>query len=477
MEYIDYDDTIKDTFDAIFKGHKDYVDNATFINDPEHIKNIDWKEVVRNSPEINGAYQVLRGLNQERIAGLSKVFTTDNEGAAKIEEFREMGLTCGFYLVPHRLKKTEVVLAKKNILVDDSLKNCDDWSSAGGISIYFNKLGDKIDGSGRENMKYLMTDTLKILEELYKVSGVIDKGNDYKKIILSSLKEKDGGEEDYLFNPSGNELYYSSGKIYEKVGDSFNCLKDLLRIIDIEDFDSLRYHETNLLVPRRYAEGRNPILPHRSIQCIMFHKLTDSTLRMVFEYVNNSSYGKGKYDRVWIGNDNSYQNLSAGDIIYIMNRRVGGWDGSVERPVIELLSAGGHIPEIYNQENGKFETIDDRVLLRKEIMEEMKIEVDDREITVLGDFYNKLSNELVTLCLTELSDWQLGEIMKNTLGNVSENIDGVYLGLFSEVLEIYKDNPEWFAGGVIGSETNFTRNYQLVEKINNYIEANRESNI
>lgn len=472
MEYIDYDDTIKDTFDAIFKEHKDYVDNVTFINDQEYIKNIDWKEVVRNSPEINGAYQVLRGLNQERIAGLSKVFTMDNEGAAKIEEFREMGLTCGFYLVPHRLKKTEVVLAKNNILIDDSLKNCDDWSRALGIPIYFNKLGNNVDGSGRVNRKYLMTDTLRILEELYKVSGVIDGDNNYKRILLTSLREKDNGEEDYLFNPSGNEIYYSLDKVYVKDGDDYRCLKDLLRIIDIEEVDTLKYHYTKLLVPRKYAEERNPILAHRSIQCIMFHKLTDKTIEQVYEYVNNSSYGKSKYDQVWIGSDDSYKKLSVGDMIYIMNRRVGGWDGSVDRPVIELLSAGGHIPEIYDEKTGKFETMDDKVLLKKEIMEEMGIEVSDSEITVLGDFYNKLSNEVVTLCLTELSDRQLLDVMENTLGNISENIDGVYLGLFKEVLEMYKNNPEWFAGGAIGSETNFTRNDQLVKKINDYIEIN-----
>lgn len=464
MEYIDYDDTIKDTFEAIFKGHEKNDGKGTFIDDPEYIKKIDWKKVLNDSKEIRNSYRVLNSLNQERIAGLSKVFTVDNEGAAKIEEFRKMGLSCNFYIVPHSLKKSDVVNAYHNVLVDDSLKNLDDWSMAGGVPIFFSKNGKNIDGYGQVNSKYLMTDSLDILYKLYKVSGVIKDENNLERIQLTSLKERDNGEGDYLLNLSGKEMYYHEGMIYEEN----RCLKDLLRIVDIRDAENVLYQEYNLLVPRVYAEGLSPILPHRSCQCIMLYRITNDGLDIIRNYVDNTLYGKTEYDKPWIGKIDSYNNLKVGDMIYIMNRRVGGWDGSKDRPVIELLSAGGHIPSIYNSNTGMFETMDEISLLKKEILEEMKIDINEKDINILGGFHNKISNELVTLCLMELSQEQLKEVLNNALGNISENIDGIYLGRFEEVMKIYRNNPSWFAGGEASLDSNFTSNENLVKKISEY---------
>ena len=464
MEYIDYDDTIKDTFEAIFKDHKEYDGNIVFINDPEYIKKIDWKKVLSDSKEIKNSYRVLRSLNQERIAGLSKVFTVDNEGVAKIKEFRKMGLSCNFYIVPHSLKKSDVVNAYHNVLVDDSIKNLDDWSMAGGVPIFFSKNGKNIDGYGKVNSKYLMTDSLDILYKLYKVNGVIKEDNDLERIKLTSLRERDNGEGDYLLNLSGKELYYHEEMVYE----GKKCLKDLLRIIDIKNAEDVLYQEYNLLVPRVYAEGLKPILPHRSCQCIMLYRITNDSLNIIRNYIDNTLYGKTEYDKPWIGKIDSYNNLKEGDMIYIMNRRVGGWDGSKDRPVIELLSAGGHIPSIYNLETGVFETMDEISLLRKEILEEMKIDISEKDISILGGFHNKISNELVTLGITELSQEQLREVLDKAKGNISENIDGVYLGIFEEVIKIYQNNPSWFAGGEASLDSNFTSNEKLVKKIKEY---------
>ena len=45
-------------------------------------------------------------------------------------------------------------------------------------------------------------------------------------------------------------------------------------------------------------------------------------------------------------NAKSFGEVRSGDRIFIFNRRVGGWDGSPERPVVEFLGAGGHVPSI-----------------------------------------------------------------------------------------------------------------------------------
>ena len=48
-------------------------------------------------------------------------------------------------------------------MVDDKLVNLDSWSSAGGISIFFNKEGSSIDIHGDINTKYPMVSDLSFL--------------------------------------------------------------------------------------------------------------------------------------------------------------------------------------------------------------------------------------------------------------------------------------------------------------------------
>ena len=242
--------------------------------------------------------------------------------------------------------------------------------------------------------------------------------------------------------------------------------KDLLTYIKINDALNLDYLETGVLMPRTYAESLNPIPEHISVQCLMFAKLNKDAAKFVNNLIGSNPYGKTEYDRFLISN--KHQFVDDGDLLFVMNRRVGGWDGSLDRPVIELLCAGGHLATIFNSKTKKFEMSDFVENLHREISEELKISIDKDDIVVFGGFHNKKSNELVVLCGAFLNE-QIQQVYDNTKNNIDENIDGIYVGYFDEIMEIYDKQPQNFAGGEKAKPTNFPSQHKLMQKIKKFI--------
>ena len=73
------------------------------------------------------------------MAILTKVHTL-NEMIAKTEVLRDYKITVPIMFVPPRVSKTSIYLPSTGeILIDDSLKNLEDWKSHGGIGIYFSE--------------------------------------------------------------------------------------------------------------------------------------------------------------------------------------------------------------------------------------------------------------------------------------------------------------------------------------------------
>ncbi len=160
MKYIDFDGVIMDTDPLLFSGFSNFRERSVDekIN---HIQNANWEYIIRNSLVINDAINIIKSLDDITI--LTTVHSMENEGVAKIKFLREMGIECDIILSPYLVKKTDVVNAYGNILVDDALFNLEDWERAGGRPILFNKDGFNFDRRGRENKKYARTRTLEIL--------------------------------------------------------------------------------------------------------------------------------------------------------------------------------------------------------------------------------------------------------------------------------------------------------------------------
>jgi len=290
--------------------------------------------------------------------------------------------------------------------------------------------------------------------------------NELKRINFSELDQK-FYDNVLLYPKNENIIYQKNDKILSE-RDKSN-LKDLLRIIKIIDATDVIYENTKVLVPRLYAE-KNMIIPqHISVQCLMFFRATANDLKKLKKIVKETKYDKVPSDNMWICNNKKLDSINEGDILYIMNRRVGGWDGSIERPVIELLCAGGHLPTIWDKKINGFRTLDFIELLSKEMKEEIGIKIDERQLVQLGGFHNQVSNELVILYCLFVNSSQLFRIIDFSKNNFKENINGVYIGEFNDVMTLYDLNPSIFAGGEKAKPFNFSDNKLLMKKIKKYI--------
>ena len=165
-KYIDFDGVIMDTYMPLFHDYFEKREKGLYIDDTEHVINKNWQEVLDNSLVINDAFEIIKELNPTDTAILTRVHSLENEGVTKIKYIRNKGVKCDIILVPYQLKKTDIVIAKDNILIDDAIFNLEEWEMAGGIPIFFDTYKNNIDGWGVENKKYVKTRTLEILKRV-----------------------------------------------------------------------------------------------------------------------------------------------------------------------------------------------------------------------------------------------------------------------------------------------------------------------
>ena len=170
--YIDFDGVILDTAPVLFKEwlEKYELINVHFEERLEYMNNKSWSEVLKNSKVINNSIDNLKKLDLKNSAILTKVHSLINELDAKTRFLRDKGANQEVIAVPYSLKKIDVVPVKGNILIDDLVSNLDEWSSAGGIPIFFDKNNNGIDDAKRKNTIYKSIKSLdeinNIMEEL-----------------------------------------------------------------------------------------------------------------------------------------------------------------------------------------------------------------------------------------------------------------------------------------------------------------------
>ena len=154
--YIDFDGVILDTDTTI-----DNIIRDSNIDKKEYIKNCDWDNLLNNTDVINNSINYLRESKLD-INLLSKISTLE-EGIAKVKYLRNNNIDMNINLVPTKISKSDIVSAKGNILIDDKVYNLDDWSSKGGIPIFFNKDNTDIDIYGKINTEYKKISDLSML--------------------------------------------------------------------------------------------------------------------------------------------------------------------------------------------------------------------------------------------------------------------------------------------------------------------------
>lgn len=155
MRYIDFDGVIMDTDDLLFNDWRKHPEryNLPWDNKIRYIQRKNWIEILNKSEIINDSINILRNMDIDDTAILTKVYSLENEGVAKIDYLRNCGIKQDIILVPYNLKKTDIVKAQGNILVDDSLKNLSDWKIHGGYPMFFDRNENNIDNCGEYNHK------------------------------------------------------------------------------------------------------------------------------------------------------------------------------------------------------------------------------------------------------------------------------------------------------------------------------------
>ena len=168
--YIDFDGVVLNTTPHIFDEWLDVNDdiNIKELEKIEYIKGRNWHKILREASVIDDAISVLKDMDVKNTAILTKVHSLENEGTEKIRFLREMGVKLEVILVPYPLKKTEVVNASGNVLIDDTIHNLDDWSKCGGKCIFFNQNDFDVDEWHSLNLKYPKIKTLKNINTFIK---------------------------------------------------------------------------------------------------------------------------------------------------------------------------------------------------------------------------------------------------------------------------------------------------------------------
>ena len=116
-KYIDFDGVVKDTYGPLFEDYFIRKKNGEYVDDTEHVIKKDWIYVLAKSPIINNAIALINEIDD--VAICTRIHSLENEGVAKIRDLRNLGLKCDIILVPYQLKKSDIVRARGNILIDD----------------------------------------------------------------------------------------------------------------------------------------------------------------------------------------------------------------------------------------------------------------------------------------------------------------------------------------------------------------------
>lgn len=155
MRYIDFDGVIMDVEDNLFSEWREEPGryNLPWNNEIRYIKRSDWKNILCESEIINDAINILKKMDVKETAILTKIYSLENEGTAKINYLREHGVKQDVILVPYNLKKTDIVKARGNILVDDSIEELLEWEKMGGYPMFFDREDKDIDDSVKSNNK------------------------------------------------------------------------------------------------------------------------------------------------------------------------------------------------------------------------------------------------------------------------------------------------------------------------------------
>ncbi len=244
---------------------------------------------------------------------------------------------------------------------------------------------------------------------------------------------------------------------------------ELVSVIKINDALNIAYEEMGVISVRSYLKKLSPKPITVTVQALALSDVTIAGREMLLDLIAKTKYSDKPHDKIWVEENPPEEALEVGEVLLVMNRRVGGWSGSLEDPRIELLLGGGTMPTIWNSEEMQFKQMTPTEVIIKEFEEEVKFSLSEDDIEIVGGFYNEVSNQLVILCVVFIKCADIPDIQKGALNNVEEKVDGIYLGRLENVIQNYLKDPTNFAGGKKAMPTNFPSQPDLVARLKDKI--------
>lgn len=153
--YVDFDGIIIDTWPSILKKYyKKYCNyEVEEYKLRELFKDLNWDLIINNSRINYNNIMVLKKLNNYDITILTKINSL-SEGETKQKFLKSLNIDIKLKTVDIDEKKSEIVDAKGNILIDDEIKNLKEWKEKGGIAILYSKNKDGKDSDGIINKEF-----------------------------------------------------------------------------------------------------------------------------------------------------------------------------------------------------------------------------------------------------------------------------------------------------------------------------------
>lgn len=138
--YIDFDGVIMDTINKTYEMmDEENIDRKNNEEVKKFYENIDWKRLLKETKEINGAIEKVKKLNDSskfNVAILTHINSLE-EAVEKVRFIRKFYDDITVIPVPKAISKTKMVHTKNAILVDDYTGNLVEWRSEDGIGIKF----------------------------------------------------------------------------------------------------------------------------------------------------------------------------------------------------------------------------------------------------------------------------------------------------------------------------------------------------
>lgn len=157
--YLDCDGVILDTINTSYK----MMEEQNIETDEDRkifYSNLDWKELITKSGEIDNAIEKIKALAKVYDVEVLTHIISEEEINAKREYFNKMLPDINIIYVPKNIRKADYVNPENSILVDDFLPNLEYWEEKGGIPVKFSS-------SGKSCKYHKIEDLLELLDKSF----------------------------------------------------------------------------------------------------------------------------------------------------------------------------------------------------------------------------------------------------------------------------------------------------------------------